>query len=144
MGRSVRLAFRCSGLLRRRLAALAAGGLLLRGRAALARVAAGAGLLAAAARRAGRVGDPGGALLGHPLVLQRLVLLLVLDVRLLGGHLRLLRVGRCPRRAAPSAARRPRAPRRPARARRRDGRPPRRLAAAGSGCWPSAAAPRRG
>ena len=46
--------------------------------------------LAAAARRAGRVGDLRRALLRHALVLQGLVLLLVLDVRALVGHLVLL------------------------------------------------------
>src|SRR4051794_24024407 len=73
-------------------AALAAGCLLLGGGAALLRVAAGAragaGLLAAAARSAGRVRDLRGPLLGHALFLQLLVLLLVLDVRALAGHRR--------------------------------------------------------
>src|SRR4051794_32647909 len=77
-------------LVRGRLAALAAGGFLLRGRSALRRVAArgagGAGRLAAAAGRAGGVGDLRCALLRHALVLQRLVLLLVLDVAALSGH----------------------------------------------------------
>src|SRR6266576_2561381 len=68
------------------LAALAAGGLLLRRRAALGGVAARAGLLAAAARRARRVGDLRRSLLRHPLVLQGLVLLLVLDVCSFIGH----------------------------------------------------------
>src|SRR3954471_16149501 len=58
-----------SGLLRGGPAALPAGLLLLRRRPALAGVAAGAGLLAAVARRVRRVGDAGGALLGHALVL---------------------------------------------------------------------------
>src|SRR5438045_3117440 len=62
------------------LTALAAGLFLLRGGAALVRVAALAGLLAAVLGGVRRVGDPGGALLRHPLVLERLVLLLVLDV----------------------------------------------------------------
>src|SRR3954451_13890052 len=73
-------------------AALAAGCLLLGGGAALLRVAAGAragaGLLAAAARSAGRVRDLRGPLLGPALFLQLLVLLLVLDVRALAGHRR--------------------------------------------------------
>src|SRR5205814_10445829 len=63
-------------------AALAARGLLLRGRAALAGGRAGrarARLLAAAARRARGVRDARGALLRHPLLLQLLVLLLVFD-----------------------------------------------------------------
>src|SRR4051812_39455978 len=63
-----------SGLLRGGPAALPAGLLLLRRRPALAGVAAGARLLAAVARRVRRVGDAGGALLGHALVLERLVL----------------------------------------------------------------------
>ncbi len=65
------------------------------GRAALATrcaARAGAGRLAAAARRAGRVRDLRRALLRHPLVLQPLVLLLVLDARSLAGHAILLRV----------------------------------------------------
>src|SRR3954447_596589 len=68
------------------LAALAAGLLLLRGRAALRAVAAGAALLAAAGRRALGVGDLGGALLRHALVLEGFVLLLVLHVGRLAGH----------------------------------------------------------
>src|SRR5438477_4444807 len=71
-------------------AALAAGGLLLRGRAALLRGAlggaAGAGLLAAPARGARRVRDLRRALLRHALLLELLVLLLVLDVRAFTGH----------------------------------------------------------
>src|SRR2546423_981123 len=43
-------------------------------------------LLPAPARGAGRVRDARGALLGHSFVLQRLVLLLVLDVRSFVGH----------------------------------------------------------
>src|SRR5690242_2951125 len=76
-------------LVRSRLAALAAGGFLLRSRAALRRVAArGTGTrgLATAARRSRRIRDLRRALLRHPLVLQRLVLLLVLDVCALVGH----------------------------------------------------------
>src|SRR5207302_8943690 len=57
---------------------------------ALARAAAGAAprarLLAAAARRARGVGDLGGALFGHALLLQAFVLLFVLDVGTLRGH----------------------------------------------------------
>src|SRR6266498_4308242 len=71
------------------LAALTAGGLLLRGRTALARAGAGrprVRLLAASARSARRVGDPRRALLRHPLLLQLLVLLLVLDAWSLAGH----------------------------------------------------------
>src|SRR3954469_24960581 len=76
-----------SGLLGGGLAALATGGLVLGGRAALVRLAAAAvGLLAAVLRGVGRVGDPGGPLLGHALVLEGLVLLLVLDVAGLRGH----------------------------------------------------------
>src|SRR5437763_12102272 len=67
-----------SGLPGRRLPALAAGGLLLRGGAALLRAPAGPGGPAPAARRARRVGDPGRPLLRHPLVLEGLVLLLIL------------------------------------------------------------------
>src|SRR5437763_10754947 len=70
-------------LARRRLAALAAGGLLLGGRPALRRAAARVRrmrFLPAAARGARRVRDSRGPLLRHTLVLQRLVLLLVLDV----------------------------------------------------------------
>src|SRR5439155_8848024 len=89
---------RVSGLMERSLrltlpgacpAALAAGGLFLGCRAALARVAPGrarAGLLPAAARRAGRVRDPRGTFLRHPLFLELLVLLLVLDARPLVRH----------------------------------------------------------
>src|SRR3712207_1493689 len=69
-----------------RLAALAAGFLLLGGGAALLGVAARAALLAAVLRRVGRVGDLGGPLLRHALVLEGLVLLLVLDVRTLARH----------------------------------------------------------
>src|SRR5205814_5363026 len=70
------------GLACRRPAALAAGSLLLRRRPTLRAAAparARVRLLAAAARRTGRVRDPGRALLRHALVLQGLVLLLVLD-----------------------------------------------------------------
>src|SRR5919198_1981075 len=87
---------------RGRAAALAARGLLLRGRAALLRGAlggaAGAGLLAASARRARRVRDLRRALLRHAFLLELLVLLLVLDVCALVGHVeRLPRVeGRKP------------------------------------------------
>src|ERR671914_2198825 len=77
---------RLRALARGGLAALAARGLLLGGGAALRGAAARAGLLAATARGAGRVGDLRRALLGHPLVLERLVLLLVLDVGFLVGH----------------------------------------------------------
>src|SRR6184192_2978858 len=80
-------------LARGRLAALAAGRLLLRGRAALRRAApgaAGAGRLAAAARGALRVRDLRRPLLRHPLLLQLLVLLLVLDARSLSRHAILL------------------------------------------------------
>src|SRR5207237_2709805 len=72
------------------LSALAARGLLLRGRAALLGARArrrGVGLLAAAARRAGRVRDLRRALLRHPLFLQLLVLLLVLDAPTFVWHL---------------------------------------------------------
>src|SRR5215207_10021329 len=78
-----------SVLLRGCLAALAAGLLLLCGGPALA---AGAVLLSSAAglaallRSVRRVGDLRRALLGHPLVLQRFVLLLVLDVGGLARH----------------------------------------------------------
>src|SRR5439155_322842 len=78
-----------SVLARRRLSALASGGLLLSGRAALARARArgrGMRLLAPATRRAGRVRDPCRALLRHPLFLQLLVLFLVLDVRSFVRH----------------------------------------------------------
>src|SRR5689334_6318437 len=64
-----------SRFLRGRLPALAPGLLLLRGRAALARVAARARLLPPVVRRVGRVRDLGGPLLRHPFVLQGLVLL---------------------------------------------------------------------
>src|SRR5689334_3059862 len=114
MGRSVRLAFGPSALASGRLAALAAGRLLLRGRAALGGVAAGAGLLAAAARGAGRVGDLGRALLGHPLVLEGLVLLLVLDVGLPAWHPRPPTASRSLRRARRSGCRPTRGRRRPA------------------------------
>src|SRR6266545_7606909 len=78
-----------SGLAGRGPAALAAGGLLLSGGPALLRAGPGArraGLLPASARGTWRVGDLGGPLLGHALVLERLVLLLVPDVRLLVRH----------------------------------------------------------
>src|SRR6188768_3384665 len=61
-----------------RLPALAPGLLLLRGRTALRALAALAALLAATLGGALGVGDPGGSLLRHPLVLERFVLLLVL------------------------------------------------------------------
>src|SRR5205814_4040333 len=76
-------------LARGRLAALAAGGLLLRRRPALRRTAprgARVRLLAALARRARRVRDLRRALLRHALVLQGLVLLLVLDAWSLARH----------------------------------------------------------
>src|SRR5689334_15254976 len=78
-----------ASLARRCLAALAACCLLLGGRSALrgrrsARRA--VRCLAAPARGSGRVRDPRGALLRHPLVLERLVLLLVLHVRALVRH----------------------------------------------------------
>src|SRR4051794_29942793 len=79
-----------SRLARGCLAAFAAGRFLLCSRTALRRVALRrarrTGLLAAATRRTGRVGDLRGALLRHTLVLQCLVLLLVLHVRALVGH----------------------------------------------------------
>src|SRR5262249_28782113 len=77
-----------SALLRGRLAALATGGDLLSVRPALGRAAPrrGVGLLAAAARGPGRVRDPRRPPLRHPLVLERLVLLLVLHVCTLAGH----------------------------------------------------------
>src|SRR5581483_4262141 len=77
-----------SGLrLGRCLPALAAGSLLLGGGTALLRAAARSGLLAALLRRAGGVGDPGGPALRHPLLLERLVLLLVLHSGTLStGH----------------------------------------------------------
>src|SRR4051812_6339025 len=74
----------------RLLATLAAGLLLLSGRAALRAVSSGAALLAAAARGAGAVGDLRGALLGHAFVLELLVLLLVLHVGRLAWHGKLL------------------------------------------------------
>src|SRR3954470_8944111 len=79
-----------SAFVRRRLAALAAGGGLLGVRAALRRVALrgrGVRLLAAVLRSVRRVRDFRRALLRHPLVLQGLVLFLVLDVCTLSGHL---------------------------------------------------------
>src|SRR5439155_1494265 len=84
---------RASGLPRRSSAALAARGLLLGCRPALARIAPGrarAGLLPAAARSAGRVRDPRGTFLRHPLFLELLVLLLVLDAWSLVRHRTLL------------------------------------------------------
>src|SRR4051812_3153607 len=82
------------GLSRGGLAALAAGGFLLRRRPALLRARArrgpGAGLLAAAARRAGRVRDLRRPLLRHAFVFQLLVLLLVLHVCAFAGHRTLL------------------------------------------------------
>src|SRR5918994_2834373 len=69
--------------------ALAAGGLLLRGRPALLRRAPAlprARCLSTPLRRSGGVGDPRRALLRHPLLLQRFVLLLVLDARPLVRH----------------------------------------------------------
>src|SRR4029453_9669134 len=83
-------------LLGRGAAARAAGGLLLRRRAALLRARPGRGgirLLPASARRTRRVGDLRRALLRHALVLERFVLLLVLDVCLLARHSGLLRNG---------------------------------------------------
>src|SRR5205814_2308712 len=81
---------RSSSALGGRLPSLTPGRLLLLGRAAPARAAAGAAsrarLLAAAARCARGVGDLRGALLGHALLLQAFVLLLVLDVGTLRGH----------------------------------------------------------
>src|SRR5262245_13517252 len=71
---------------RRGLAALASGCLVLGGGPALLRVTAGAGALAAVLRRIFGVGDPRGPLLGHPLALERLVLLAVLDVGRLPRH----------------------------------------------------------
>src|SRR5215211_7559158 len=81
-----RVEFSLRALAGRRLAALAARGLLLGARSALLRAAARTAPLAATARGARRVRDPRGALLGHPLVLERLVLLLVLDAWSLVGH----------------------------------------------------------
>src|SRR4029079_5390867 len=81
--------FRSRMLAGGRLAALAAGGLFLRSGAALGRRRprrAGMGALAAATGRVGRVGDARRPLLRHSLVLQRLVLLLVLDVGALARH----------------------------------------------------------
>src|SRR5215216_6359178 len=66
------------------------GSLLLRSRPALRRRAAGTGLLPAPARGARRVRDSGCPLLRHPLVLERFVLLLVLDTRSLIRHEALL------------------------------------------------------
>src|SRR5919198_1664215 len=80
-----------SALARCGLAALAAGGLLLRGRATLARARARrprVRLLSATARRAGGVRDPRRALLRHALFLELLVLLLVFDACALVRHLR--------------------------------------------------------
>src|SRR6185437_16664508 len=50
---------------------------------------------AAVLRSIGGVGDARGALLAHPLVLQRLVLLFVLNVRAGAGHADHLRSHRC-------------------------------------------------
>ena len=69
-------------------AALAASLLLLRGRAALPAVAPVAGPLTAVLGRVGRVGDLRCSRLRHALLLERLVLLLVLDVGTLGRHAR--------------------------------------------------------
>src|SRR4029453_12326042 len=80
-----------SALLGRRLAALAAGGPLLGRGPALLGASALAGGLAAVLGGIRGVGDPGGALLAHALVLEGLVLLLVLHVRGLRRHRRLLR-----------------------------------------------------
>src|SRR5205814_9326627 len=80
MTKSLRLLLSLTGC---RLASLAAGCLLLRRRPALRARAprrARPRALAAAARRARRVRDPGCALLRHALVLEGFVLLLVLDV----------------------------------------------------------------
>src|SRR5690242_15064985 len=90
-GRGIELAARSTrGLASGRASALCACRLLLRRRAALRRRRtrrAGMRLLAALARGVGAVRDPRRALLGHALVLQRLILLLVLHVRRLGRHL---------------------------------------------------------
>src|SRR5215216_1804131 len=72
---------RGSALLGRRLAALAAGRLLLRRRPALLGVPALAGRPATVLGGVRGVRDPGGTFLAHALVFQGLVLLLVLDVR---------------------------------------------------------------
>src|SRR6266487_853075 len=77
-----------SALVGCRLPALATGGLLLRRGAALPGVAAPAGGLAAVLGGVRRVGDPCGALLGHALVAQRLVLVLVPHIGRLGRHRR--------------------------------------------------------
>src|SRR5205085_8521559 len=81
---------RGSALAGRCLPAFAPRFLLLLGRPALlgaaAGVPSGTGLLATAAGRAGGVADPRGPLLGHALLLQAFVLLLVLDVGTLRGH----------------------------------------------------------
>src|SRR5438045_4778309 len=66
--------------------ALTPGGFVLCGRTALATITAGAGLLATMLRSVRRVCDLGGALLGHALVLQGFVLLLVLDMGGLRRH----------------------------------------------------------
>src|SRR5437868_5251602 len=79
-------AARLRALARGGFAALAPGRLVLGGGPALLRIPAGAGLLAAPLRRAGRVGDLGGAFLRHALFLERLVLLRVLHVRRLRRH----------------------------------------------------------
>src|SRR4029450_3515061 len=80
--RGATLALACSGP-----APLAAGGLLLCRGASLGRVAtARVRFLTSVLGSVGRVGDPRCALLRHSLVLQRLVLLLVLDIRRLAGH----------------------------------------------------------
>src|SRR3954453_14155335 len=79
-----------SALLGCRLAALAAGLLLLSSRPSLRAVTAGAALLTPVLGGIGAVGNLGGTLLGHAFVLERLVLLLVLDVGRLAGHHALL------------------------------------------------------
>src|SRR5215216_5740719 len=81
-----RLQVAASALLGRGLAALAAGRLLLGGGPALLGAAALAGRLAAVLGGVRGVGDPGGALLAHALVLEGLVLLLVLHIRRLRRH----------------------------------------------------------
>src|ERR1051325_11489401 len=77
---------RLLGLLRRGLPALPTGRLLLRRGAALLRAAPRSRALASAPGGPRRVGDSGGALLRHALVLQGFVLLLVLDARSLVRH----------------------------------------------------------
>src|SRR5205814_666390 len=125
------------------LAALASCGLLLRRRSGLRGRRAsgrGAGVLAAATGRAGGIGDLRCPLLRHPLLLELLVLLLVLDVRALVGHSASSRsIRRCAGQRGRSRCRRPRGPRPPGRGSRPGVRPPRRPAAAGPGASPSGA-----